>query len=119
MSFRIAEKQARKSTFEKHRLGAAIVKGNRVLATGFNEIRYSDITKQSTVHAEESAIIQLLKSNRLHDLLGSKLYVTRFTKAGSVACSRPCSRCLALMRSVGISRMFYIGRDGMTHEEAL
>lgn len=118
MSFRIAEQQALKSTFEKHRLGATIVKGNRILSTGYNEIRYSGITKFSTVHAEEAAILKLLKRRKIEDLIGAEIYVTRFTKAGRVACSYPCSRCNALIRSVGISRIHYIGLDGLTHSES-
>lgn len=72
MSFRIAEKQAKKSTFEKHKLGATIVKGHRVLSTGYNEIKYSGITRFSTVHAEEAAILKLLKNVSSKTLQGLK-----------------------------------------------
>lgn len=116
MSFRLAEKQAKKSPFLKHRVGAVIMKGSRVLSTGFNSIRYSKVSKQPTSHAEAAAICKLLKDGRLADLCGSDLYVTRFTKSGSVSCARPCSSCEQLIRSVGIRKVFYTDFDGQTKE---
>lgn len=113
MSFRIAEKQAKKSPFNRHKLGAVIVKGNRVLSTGYNEIRFSKYTGTNTVHAEESAIIKLLKARRLHDLVGSTLYVTRFTPGGAIALSKPCERCIRLIRSVGISTVLHTTDEGV------
>jgi cytidine deaminase len=113
MSFRIAEKQAKKSTFLKHRVGAVIVKGGRVLSTGYNEIRYSGVLDQTTVHAEESAILKLLKDGYQKHLVGSTLYVTRFTRAGALGCSLPCSRCSDLIKSVGISLVHYLDLDGL------
>lgn len=114
MSFRIASKEALKSTFKKHRLGAVIVKGNRILATGYNQLRPSHITRTETLHAEAAAILKLLKEGRLHDLAGSDLYVTRLTKRGVISMSRPCSACSDLIRSVGIARVFYTTDMGTT-----
>ena len=102
MSFRIAEIQARKSKHSQHKLGAVIVKGHRILATGFNSMRSSAVTKTSTLHAEAAAILRLLKEHRLEDLAGAEMYVTRFTKGGNVGCSKPCDNCMDLIRSVGI-----------------
>jgi len=114
MSFRIAEKQALKSTHAKHRMGAVIVKGGRVLATGYNELRPSSIIGRPTLHAEASAILKLLKENRLEDLIGSTLYVTRFTRGGTISCSRPCEHCTNLIRSVGIRSVLFISEEGST-----
>lgn len=108
----MAAKAAQRSSFEKHRLGAVIVKGHRVLSTGFNDISYNGITRKGTVHAEEAAITKLLRSKRFSDLVGSDLYVLRFTKAGKLGISFPCDRCWGLIRSVGIRNVFYIGDDG-------
>ena len=105
--FRIASKQAKKSSFMQHRLGAVIVKGNRVLSTGYNAIRYSKELRNSTVHAEEAAILKLLKAKRFEDLAGSTLYVTRFTKGGRIGLAKPCVRCRDLINSVGISKVHY------------
>jgi deoxycytidylate deaminase len=106
MSFRIASKEAAKSQ-HKHRLGAVIVKGERILATGFNQLRPSSRLKTTTLHAEAAAILKLLKEGRLASLAGSEIYVSRFTAGGSIGLARPCSNCLDLCRSVGIRRVHY------------
>jgi deoxycytidylate deaminase len=113
---RLAEKQAKKSTFMRHRLGAVITKGNRVLSTGYNEIRYSKVLGKPTVHAEEAAVLKLLKRGHQTDLVGSSIYVTRFTKGGNIGCAMPCVRCRSLLRSVGVVRAFYSDDGGDTKE---
>lgn len=111
MSIRIASKQALKSKFEQHRLGAVIVKGNRILATGYNERRYSKIIGSPTLHAEAAAILKLLKENRLGDLAGATMYVSRFTRGGRIGLAHPCQACLDLINSVGINRVCYTTDD--------
>jgi deoxycytidylate deaminase len=117
MSFRAASKQAIKSPFKQHKLGAVIVKGRRILASGFNSLRPSRLLETPHLHAEASAILKLLKERRLHDLLGAEIYVTRFTRGGSVGCSKPCPTCHNLIRSVGIKRIHYINAEGVTESE--
>lgn len=111
MSFRIAAKTAKQSPHKQHRLGAVIVKGHRILSTGYNEIRYSKTIGKNTLHAEASAIKQLLDRRALVDLVGSDLYVTRFTRGGVVGMAKPCESCMALITSVGIRRIYYT-QDG-------
>lgn len=111
---RLASKQAKQST-HRHRLGAVIVKGNRVLSSGHNEIRYTKELRKGNVHAEEAAILKLLKAKRLADLAGSDIYVSRVCPSGRLGLSRPCSRCMALIRSVGIDQIHYT-TDAQTTE---
>lgn len=118
MSFRIAAREAMKSSFKRHRLGAVIVKGGRILSTGFNKHGYNSVSSLPTMHAEASAISKLLKQRRLHDLAGSEIYVSRFTKAGRVGMARPCPNCLVLIRSVGITKIHYTTDDGTTISES-
>ena len=113
--FRIASKEAAKSSHSQHRLGAVIVKGSRILSAGYNDIyRSSRLLHVNTLHAEAAAILKLLKEKRLSDLCGSELYVTRFTRGGSVGCSKPCAACMDLIRSVGIKKVHYINTKGIT-----
>ena len=114
MSFRIASKEALKSKHKQHRLGAVIVKGHRILSTGFNEIRPSHVIGTETLHAEASAVLKLLKENRLHDLAGAEMYVTRFTEGGAVGLAMPCVHCMGLVSSVGIRRLHYTTDFGTT-----
>lgn len=110
----MAKKTALKSTFRQHRLGAVVVKGGRVLSTGFNAIRHCKETGKSTQHAEEAAIVRLLKDGRHSELVGSRLYISRFTPGGKLGLARPCERCMSLIRSVGIRDVAYTTDYGTT-----
>lgn len=114
----MASRQALKSDFEQHRVGAVIVKGSRILATGFNSRRYAKLIGTNTLHAEASAVLKLLKQRRLHDLVGAEIYVTRYTKGGAVGMARPCLHCYALIRGVGISKVHYTTDYGTTISES-
>lgn len=103
----IAHKHAKASTFWKHKLGAVVVKGNRILSTGSNELRYTKELREPTLHAEAAAILKMLKSHRQHDLAGADLYVSRICPSGRVGLAKPCSNCMALIRSVGIKEVHY------------
>lgn len=114
---RIASKIAAKSKFKRARVGACIVKSGRVLAVGYNRIGYSkhfrDKKYPHSIHAEEQAILQLLKENRLDDLANSTIYVSRLGRAGSTRMARPCSACSLLIRSMGIGKVVYTTNNGV------
>ena len=112
MSIRMAAKVAKQSTFKRHRLGAVVVKGHRILSTGYNEVRYSKLIGKHTLHAEASAVIKLLKGGHQNDLVGSTMYVTRFTRGGAVGMAKPCVECHNLIQSVGINRVVYSNEEG-------
>lgn len=117
---RIASKQASRASADlRHKLGAVIVKSGRVLSTGCNEIRYSRELKNPTVHAEEAAILKLLKAKRLSDLAGADIYVSRVTTSGNCRLARPCSRCMGLIKSVGLSKVIYTNDVGGTETLSL
>lgn len=110
MSLKQAQKQAVNSSFARARIGAVIVKGGRVLSTGYNELRYSKRNGRpwASVHAEEMAIVKLLKQpNGLKILAGSVLYVSRIKKDGNVAEAKPCLECQELIDAVGIKRVVH------------
>jgi len=117
MSFRVASKVAMKSPHHQHKLGAVIVKSGRVLSTGFNRLRPNSFLGVDTLHAEEAAILKLLQKQRLHDLSGAEIYVTRFTRGGAVGIAKPCHRCEDLIRSVGIKRIFYTDYSGTSEQK--
>jgi deoxycytidylate deaminase len=114
MSIRIASKEALKSQHKQHKLGAVIEKGGRILSVGYNSIRPSHVLKTNTLHAEAAAILKLLKDRRQHDLVGSNLYVSRFTRGGRIGMARPCPHCRSLAQSVGIRQVFYTTDEGTT-----
>lgn len=114
----MAAREAMKSGFKQHRLGAVIVKGSRILATGFNKRGYNSVSHKPTMHAEASAILKLLKQRRLHDLVGAEIYVTRYTRGGVVGMARPCPDCWALINSVGITKVHFTSETGETVSES-
>lgn len=110
---------AKKSNHPRFKMGAVVVKGSRILATGYNQVSRGCrvITHKrwnNTLHAEASAILILLKKKRLHDLAGADLYVTRINKVGHTMLAYPCEFCLDLARSVGISKIYYSTNAGET-----
>lgn len=110
--FSAAYKIAKDSTFERHKLGAVLCRGGRILAVGFNSIRYTKELGHGTLHAEESVILKLLKSRRQHLLVGAELYVTRVRPNGTCGLSRPCDRCMSLIKAVGIKKVHYTTDNG-------
>lgn len=112
MSFRIARQEAAKSQHKQHKLGAVIVKGNRILSTGYNSLRPSKIIGTNTLHAEAAAVLKLLKENRLRDLVGADIFVSRFTRGGAIGMALPCPACTRLLRSVGIRKCHYTTDNG-------
>jgi len=116
MSFRMSQKLAKQSKFPQHKLGAVIVKGNRILSTGINSLRSSRIIGKPTLHAEAAAVLKLLKEGRQGDLVGADLYVSRYTRGGNVGLARPCVDCWNLLSAVGIKRVFYTTDSGVMSE---
>lgn len=118
--FRKAKQIAqKKSNHAAHRMGAVVVKGNRILSTGANQVsrgcKYIHDKKWSdSLHAEAAAILQLLKHNDLRSLAGADLYVTRINKVGHVRMAKPCRYCQDLAQAVGIRRIFYTTNEGTT-----
>lgn len=109
---RTANKVALKSEHKQHRHGAVIVKGGRVLSTGYNQLRPSNVIKTPTLHAEAHAILKVLGDRRQHELVGATMYVSRWTRGGCLSLSKPCPSCTDLLRSVGIRDCVYTTSTG-------
>jgi deoxycytidylate deaminase len=119
MSIRRAQIEARKSCFKQHKVGAVIMKGSRLLSTGYNTRQYSHILGTATRHAESAAVLKLLKEGRQHDLVGANCYVTRFTAGGTCSMARPCPVCYRLLQATGIRKIYYTNEFGETTSERL
>ena len=113
---RLASKIAAKSKFKRARVGAVIVKAGRVLATGCNRIGYSKYLPgrpyPESVHAEQQAVLQLLKEDRIDDLANATIYISRILRDGSCGLALPCPICRSLLHSVGIRRVVYTTLKG-------
>jgi len=106
-----ARKQACLSTFTRARMGAVLIKGGRILSSGYNQTRYSKLSARNqyeSIHAEEACIIKLLrKPNGLQMLAGATIYITRIKKDGSTGLAKPCKTCQDLINSVGIKKIVH------------
>lgn len=106
----LAKEASQNSTYH-HKLGAVIVKKNRVVSIGYNKPHKThprSNTRFKTVHAEFDAI---LASNK-EDLKGATIYVLRVAKSGlNLAKPFPC--CMDLIKMVGIKKIIYSTREGL------
>lgn len=100
----------------QHQMGAVIVQGRRIIATGRN---YSKTHSRSTgafrqVHAETQA---LRKAGE--DARGGTLVIIRQKADSSLGISRPCDDCFNAAQRAGIKRIIYANIEGSLVAENL
>jgi dCMP deaminase len=109
----VAERYAQLSSAERLKVGAVIVKDNRIISIGYNgtpsgwdnccefeinarELGYKELkTKPEVLHAESNAIAKVAQSSE--SALGSALFVTH----------SPCMECAKLIYQSGITQVYY------------
>lgn len=108
----VARYFATKSVANK-RHGAIIVKGGRVVGTGYNKNRNSTrvvspelIKTHCSWHAEELAI-----RDAGDNLKNSIIYVARINKRGQDRNSKPCPKCMLLIKENKIKKIIYTLED--------
>lgn len=89
--------------------GAVVVKGGRVLGTGWNRDRNPPnivdpdrIKQDCSYHAEEVAIREAG-----NNIKGAVIYVARINKQGKDRDSQPCVKCYSLIKEAGIKKVIY------------
>ena len=109
-----AIEEAKKSDFHQ-RHGCVIFKGNKILSTGHNEIRYCRRLKYKkwidSLHAEQRAILFCR-----YDLKRCSLLVIRLDAYDNITYSKPCGICLELIKYVGITKIYYSNKNGKIEE---
>lgn len=103
----LAKIESEKSTY-KHKLGAVIVSGNRILSKGHNQIRHCKVGKrfaprENSVHAERNACVKVDKEK----LKGAYIFVYREFSNGEPALAMPCEDCMNMIISMGIKRVYF------------
>lgn len=102
---------ANNSWHPRARVGAAIVKGGRVLSVGWNTDEKRD--KNSwywDFHAEHHAIKAYC--GRFIPP-GCKIYVARIKKDGTLSMALPCKKCRELLKMAGIKKVYYTDWNGI------
>lgn len=87
------------ATHKQWRVGAVLVRGGNVLATGVNRYRNDPSQVEYghvSYHAEEVVL------RRVNDPEGATIYVARLTRSGKIGAARPCRRCQALLLEHGV-----------------
>lgn len=119
---RIATKEAKRSAFSRAKVGAVVCRGGRIISSGYNYIGNCNYIRgrsyPESVHAEASAVAKLLRARRFGDLVGSTVYVSRFSSIGT-RLAKPCRECEDLLRAVGVKRVIYTTNNGGTEEMKL
>ena len=122
--FRAAQSISYMSDFRVH-IGCVVVDKHRVISSGFNCEKGHPMQAQTDKetfncdcpgkqHAEFSALLPLIRANV--DLSRATLYTYRGKKDGTLGPSRPCPRCMQLIKSVGIRKIKYTTNDGFASE---
>ena len=109
--FNMARQVSFLSDYHGPHMGCVCVDGHRVVTSGhnamktnpmqhrYNRFRDFDPKYPARVHAEVT------------------LYVYREHKDGSPAMARPCKSCMALIKNLGIKKVFYTTDDGFAEEK--
>ena len=98
----------------RFKIGAVVFKGSRILSSGHNEIRSSNIPSKhklynNSVHAEQAALL----GTDWNKLKGCSILVMRCSKTkGSLSNAKPCSLCQKLLAHIGIRNIYYSNEIG-------
>jgi dCMP deaminase len=100
---KVARLFAEHSSAKRKKVGAVIVKDDRIISIGYNGMpsgwdnacEVDNVTKPETLHAESNAIAKLAKSVESGD--GASIFIT---------CA-PCLECAKLIYQSGIKEVFY------------
>jgi deoxycytidylate deaminase len=113
-----AIKSAKISQHEEQ-VGAVIVKGRRMLSSGYNSTKTHAIIQREIdprtlvdkLHAELHAVLSAQT-----DISGAKMYIARISPGlkNGTGLSRPCKLCMAFLKKSGIKEIHYTtGEDDM------
>jgi dCMP deaminase len=99
----IAETISKHSKAERKKVGAVLVKNNRIISIGYNGMpsgfdntcEENNITKKEVIHAESNCITKCARSTETSE--GATLYVTL----------SPCMECSKLIIQSGIKEVIY------------
>jgi len=109
----LAARAAEKSK-ERHRIGAVIFKGNKIISYAYNEFRCCSRLHPKykrfdfSFHAEQRAIL-----NARTDLRRTSILVVRINREGNFLLAKPCCYCLEYIREVGIKNIYYSTDTGI------
>lgn len=127
--FKAAKAISELSDFPRVSVGCVVVYKHKIISSGYNSnktnptqkrlnIHRFDVDTPATIHAEVAALLPLInrKDINFNDV---SLYVYREYKNGDPALSKPCLSCMALIRQLGIRKLYYSGDNSFINEELI
>lgn len=108
--FEIAEKASILSTHPKHKMAAVLVKKNKIISIGVNQLKTHPKapTPYNTIHCEFHSVI----NSKLNDFSDCSIYIYRKTPGGRMANSKPCFSCEKMLYSISINKIYYSDDNG-------
>ena len=111
----------------KQKIGCVVVFKHKIVSSGYNHSKTNPLQKKynkyrfpedsvHSVHAEVDALLPLLNRRDI-DFSHVSIYLYRQYKNCELAPSRCCESCFALIKNLGIRRIFYTTSQGFAHEE--
>lgn len=127
--FKAAKSMSELSDFKQHHIGAVAVYRHKIISSGYNSnktnpvqkklnIHRFDVDSKHTIHAELSCLLPLINRRDIN-FSDVSLYIYREYKNGCPAISRPCPSCMALIRQLGIRKLYYSGENSYINEELI
>ena len=113
----------------KYQIGCVVVNGHKIISSGCNShIRKHPFQARldkkkfnadcaGYLHAEIDALLPLIRDKI--DLSRATIYTFRKHRNGNIAMSRPCSRCMSVIKSLGIRKIKYSTEYGYASEVIL
>ena len=107
-------------------IGCVLVNRHRIISSGYNsknnchgfqarlDKQFFNLESKGCKHAEVDALLPFLKRKR--NLSQATLYIFRKNKLGQVLLGRPCSRCISVIKTLGIRKLEYTTVDGYASE---
>ena len=127
--FKAAKVISELSDFPRVSVGCVVVYRHKIISSGYNSNKTNPTQKRlnihrfnvdtpATIHAEVAALLPLInrKDINFNDV---SLYIYREYKNGNPALSKPCPSCLALIRQLGIKKLYYSGDNSYINEELI
>lgn len=96
-----------------YKMGAVVFKGSRIISSGHNQFRSSNIPSQykkfdDTLHAEQAAILGV----EWKRMKNSSILVMRMNQSGNISMAYPCNYCYESIVYIGIKWIYYTNRQG-------
>jgi deoxycytidylate deaminase len=124
--FKAAKAVSELSDFQRVNIGCVAVYSHRVISSGANSTKTNPLQKKynihrfsvdsgHTLHAEVECLLPLINRKDI-DFSRVSLYIYRQHKDGTLALSRPCPSCMALIKELGIKKVYYTGNGSYISE---